>query len=298
MNEAIKFYQEPQLNKPDLVAAWPGIGSIGIIALNSLREILEAEAFAEIEPWRFSHPHALSIKDGELKSLQFPESKFYFKKTATRDLLLFIGGEQPTDVMKGYEMTNLVLEVALHFGCQRVYTAAAAVAPIHHSMKPRVWAVPNRKELLAEVKSYHNAALMGDIEGRSSQGTITGLNGLLLGVARESGLPGICLLGEIPVYIAQFPVPYPKASKSILEVLTANLGLTIDLSKLDEQAQEVEQNIERLYHLIPEEVRQRIDQLKHTSNLNEEKKGTITEEDEKKIMQQIEEFFKKGGKQD
>ena len=298
MNEAIKFYQEPQLNKPDLVAAWPGIGNIGIIALNSLRELLEAEAFAEIEPWRFSYPHALSIKDGELQSLQFPESKFYFKKTATRDLLLFIGGEQPADVMKGYEMTNLVLEVALSLGCQRVYTAAAAVAPIHHSVRPRVWAVPNRRDLLAEVRSYHNTALMGDIEGRSSQGNITGLNGLLLGVARERGLPGICLLGEIPVYIAQFPVPYPKASKSILEVLAANLRLSIDLSKLDGQAQEVEQNIERLYHLIPEEVRQRIDQLKHVSNVNEEKPGTITDEDEKRIMQQIEEFFNKGGKQD
>jgi uncharacterized protein len=298
MDEAIKIYQEPQLNKPDLIAAWPGIGSIGTIALNSLREMLEAEAFAEIEPWRFSYPHTLSIKDGELQNLQFPESKFYFKKMANRDLLLFIGGEQPTDVMKGYEMTNLVLEVAFNFGCQRIYTAAAAVAPIHHSMRPRVWAVPNRKDLLAEVRSYHNTALMGEIEGRSNQGTITGLNGLLLGVAKDNGLPGICLLGEIPIYIAQFPVPYPKASKSILEVLAAKLGLSIDLSKLDEQAKDVEQNIERLYHLIPEEVRQRIDQLKHVSNVNQEKSGTITEEDEKRIMQQIEEFFKKGGKQD
>ena len=298
MNEVIKFYQEPQLNKPDLIAAWPGIGSIGIIALNNLRDLLEAEAFAEIEPWRFSYPHALSIKNGELQSLQFPESKFYFKKTATRDLLLFIGGEQPADVMKGYEMANLVMEMAINFGCQRIYTTAAAVAPIHHSARPRVWAVPNRKELLAEVKSYPNTSLMGNVEGRSSQGTITGLNGLLLGVAKARGLPGICLLGEIPIYIAQFPVPYPKASKSILEVLAAKLELTIDLRKLDEQAQEVEQNIERLYHLIPEEIRERIDKLKHVSNIDKEKPGTITEEDEKRIMQQIEEFFKKGGKQD
>jgi len=148
------------------------------------------------------------------------------------------------------------------------------------------------------VKSYPNTSLMGNVEGRSGQGTITGLNGLLLGVAKARGLPGICLLGEIPIYIAQFPVPYPKASKSILEVLAAKLELTMDLRKLDDQAQEVEQNIERLYHLIPEEVRERIDKLKHVSNTNEEKPGTITEEDEKRIMQQIEEFFKKGGKQD
>jgi proteasome assembly chaperone (PAC2) family protein len=298
MNQAITFYQEPRLEKPELVAAWPGIGNIGIIALSTLREALQAELFAEIEPWRFSYPHALSIKDGELESLRFPESKFYFKRTGTKDLLLFIGGEQPSEVMKGYEMTNLVLDVALNLGCQRVYTAAAAVAPIHHTLRPRVWAVPNRQELVAETRRYRNTILMGDIEGRGGQGTITGLNGLLLGLAKVRDLPGICLLGEIPVYISQFPVPYPKASKSILEVLTDNLGLTIDLSSLDDQAQEVERNIERFYHLIPEEIRERIEQLKHVSYIKEEKPGTITEEDKKRIMQEVEEFFKKRGKQD
>jgi len=298
MGKGITFYQEPQLEKPDLVAAWPGIGNIGIIALNTLREALEAELFAEIEPCRFSYPHALSIRDGELESLKFPDSKFYFKRTGTKDLLLFIGGEQPGETMKGYEIANLVLDVALNLGCQRVYTAAAAVAPIHHTLRPRVWAVPNRRELVAEARRYRNTLLMGDIEGRGGQGTITGLNGLLLGVAKSRGLPGICLLGEIPIYISQFPVPYPKASKSILEVLTANLGLAVDLGSLDEQAQEVERNIERFYHLIPEEIRQRIEQLKHVSYIKEEKSGAITEEDTKRIMQEVEEFFKKRGKQD
>ena len=231
-------------------------------------------------------------------SLQFPENKFYFKKTAKRDVLLFIGGEQPMDSKKGYTLTNLVMDVAQRYSCQRIYTAAAAVAPIHHSVRSRVWTVPNRRELLAEVKSYSNTSLMSNIEGKGNQGSITGLNGLLVGIAKDRGLPGICLLGEIPMYLAQFPVPYPKASKSILEVLAAKMELTLDLSILDTQAQEVEQNIERLYRLIPEEIRQRIDKLKHVNTVKEEKPGTITEEDEKIIMQEVEEFFKKGGKQD
>jgi proteasome assembly chaperone (PAC2) family protein len=158
--------------------------------------------------------------------------------------------------------------------------------------------VPNSRELLPEVRKYPNSLLMGEVEGRNGQGSITGLNGLLLGVAKARGVPGVCLLGEIPVYIGQFPVPYPKASKSILEVLALKLGLALDTSKLDMQAKEVEQNIERLYHLIPEEIRKRLDKLKNVNEVKEEKPGTITEEDEKKIMQEVEEFFKKGGKQD
>ena len=44
--------------------------------------------------------------------------------------------------------------------------------------------------------------------------------------------------------------------------------------------------------------RERIDHLKHVSYVKEEGPGPITEEDKKKIMQDIEEFFKKGSKED
>jgi len=292
----IRFYKEPQLEKPDLIAAWPGIGNIGLIAYDTLRGMVEAEEFAEIEPWDFFYPRSASIKEGELKELEFPGCKFYFKRIGERDLLFFIGEEQPTETKKIYEMASLVLDVAFHFECKRVYTAGAAVAPIHHTAKPRIWAVPNTPELIEEVKGYNNTIIMSDIEGRGGQGNISGLNGLLLGVAKKRGLPGICLLGEIPIYISQFPMPYPKSAKSILEVLTAKLGIKVDLSKLDYLAKEVEENIEAFYERIPSEIRQRLDQLKYTSYVKEEKPGPITEEDKRRIIQEVEEFFKKGGR--
>ena len=163
--------------------------------------------------------------------------------------------------------------------------------------------MPNNEELIAEVRRYDNTVLMSDVERRRGQGTISGLNGLLLGVAMERGIEGICLLGEIPVYLSQFPIPYPKASRAILEVLLSRFGLGLDLSKLDELSWEVEQNIGRLYEEIPSDIRQRIDQLKYTrySGLEEartEEPESITETDKERIMQEIEEFFKKGGRQD
>jgi len=41
----LRLYQEPQLENPILVASWPGIGNIGIIAVDTLREVLEAGNF-------------------------------------------------------------------------------------------------------------------------------------------------------------------------------------------------------------------------------------------------------------
>jgi len=50
----IRLYDKPKLENPVLIAGWPGIGNIGITAVDTLREMVRAEEFGEIEPWDFS----------------------------------------------------------------------------------------------------------------------------------------------------------------------------------------------------------------------------------------------------
>jgi hypothetical protein len=289
------FESEPELEEPYLVAAWPGIGNVGMIAVDTLREAVEARQFAEIEPWDLFYPHAVFIKGGKLQDLAFPSSRFYFQRVGGKDVIFFIGEEQPPGEEKMYQMANLVLDVGLHFGCRRVYTAGAAVALIHHTSKPKVWAVPNTEGLIDEIRGYSHAALMSDIQGEG-KGNITGLNGLLLGAARKRGLSGICLLGEVPIYLSSFPLSYPKASRSVLETLTWSWGIQADLTGLDGFIQEVERNIEELYQKIPSLVKDKIDQLKQVSHISPEEKEPITEEDKEKLMEDIEQFFGRKGK--
>ena len=301
----IRLYKEPQLEKPVLIASWPGIGNIGLIAVDTLRGMLRAEEFGEIESWDFFYPKKALIRNGELKDLEFPTSKFYFKRTEKRDLMFFIGEEQPTERGrayaeggKAYQMANLVLEVAIQFGCQRVYTSGAAVAPIHHTMKPKVWAVPNTEDLIDEIKSYENTILMSAVEGRRGQGNITGLNGLLLGVAKKRGLEAICVMGEIPIYLQGFPLPYPKASKSVLEVLTTALGIEIEMERIDAVVERSENEIEALYERLPPEIREQLDNLRYLDYAKPTELGPITEEDKKKILEDIDKLFKKGPEED
>ena len=301
----IRLYKEPKLEKPVLIASWPGIGNIGIIAVDTLRGIVRAEELGEIEAWDFFYPSKVLIRDGELKDMEFPSSKFYFKRTEGKDLLFFMGEEQPTEGgrayaegTKAYQMANLVLDVALKFGCRRVYTSGAAVAPIHHTSRSKVWAVPNSEGLIAEVRSYENTVIMSDIEGRGGQGSITGLNGLLLGVAKKRGLEGICVMGEIPVYLQGLPLPYPKASKSVLEVLSAVLGLNIPMEGIAAFAERSEEEIETLYKGFPEQIREQLDKLKHAPYAKPTEPGPITEEDKKKILEDIDKFFKKEPRED
>lgn len=298
----IRLYREPEVESPVMLASWPGIGNIGIIAVDTLRGILHAEQFGEIEPWDFFYPRRVSIRGGVLEHLEFPSSRFYFKRAQGKDLVFFIGEEQPTEWgrayaegKKAYRMANLVLDVAQKFRCSMVYTSGAAVALTHHTAKPRVWAVPNSPSLIPEIRRYENTVLMSDIEGRGGQGSITGLNGLLLGVAKRRGLEAVCLMGEIPVYLQGLPLSYPKASKSVLEVLCRSLGLEIDLSKLDELDQQVQEQIEEFYQQIPVEIRGQLDKLRHAAYAQPAEPGPITEEEEKRIMEDVEKFFKKRG---
>jgi proteasome assembly chaperone (PAC2) family protein len=298
----IRLYQEPQLENPILVASWPGIGNIGIVAVDTLKGILEAEEFGEIEPWEFFYPKRVLIRKGILEYLEFPSSKFYFKRIRGTDIIFFIGEEQPTEGgrmyaegRKAYRMADLVLDVAEKFRCRRVYTSGAAVALIHHTTKPRVWAVPNGENLVSEIKAYQNTVLMSDIEGRGGHGSITGLNGLLLGVAKKRGFEAICLMGEIPVYLQGLPLSYPKASKSVLEVLSHSLKVEVNLDTLDELDRKVEQKIEEFYQQIPLEIRGQLDRLKHAACPQPAEPGPITEEEEKRIMEDVEKFFRKRG---
>jgi uncharacterized protein len=298
----IRYIKEPDLIDPVMLASWPGIGNVGLIAVDAMRKSLRSEQLAYIEPWDYFYPNKAIIRKGELVELGFPASDFYFQRTDKRDIIFFTGEEQPAEGSrlyaegsKAFTMANIVLDVAQKFGCKRIYTSGAAVAPLHHTARSRVWAVPNSETMLEELKKYDNTILMSGVEGREGQGTITGLNGLILGVARRRGMEAVCLMGEIPVYLQGFPFPYPKGSKSVLEVLNSALGIWMDMDAINHLAEESEKELTGLYEKLPQDVKDQLDRLKQVTVAAPESGETITEEDKRKILDDIDRFFKSQG---
>jgi uncharacterized protein len=293
----IVYFQEPELVRPELVASWPGIGNIGLIAVDTLMRRYQAEELAEIEPWEFFYPRKAVIRAGLLEDLEFPASKFYHLKMDGKDIILFLGDEQPShggkpyaEGKKAFRMGNMVLDVAEKFGCRRIYTSGAAVALTHHQVKPKVWAVATDNHLLNNIKTDVKAVLMSEVIGREGGGNITGLNGLLLGLAKKRGLEAICLMGEIPDYLAEVPFPYPRATRSVLEILGKLLGIETDYRPLDEWALQVDEIVKGIYDKLPADIKEKIEQRK---NIVEARSSEITEEDEDWIKEHIDEFFEK-----
>jgi hypothetical protein len=262
----------------------------------------EAEEFGEIESIDFFPPQKVTIRSGLLEAIDFPSNKFFYTRLAKNDVIFFIGEEQPkkstsssyAEGEEAYRMASLVTDIAVKFGSRRIYTSGAAVSYIHHTIKSKVWAVPNMMHLTSEVEQYPNTVLMSHIENRAGQGFIAGLNGLLLGVAKKRGLEGICLMGEIPVYFQGLPIPYPSASRSVLEVFGTILGIKIDFSGFDELYRDVEMQIEDIYQQIPADVKNQLDRLKETMQEKHRELEPLTDENRKKLWDEISEFLEKG----
>ena len=236
MKGIVKLHARPKLRTPNMLAAWPGIGNVATIIVNYLKNALNFRDLGTIEAAHFFDPIGDLVKDDVVESPQFPQSQFYYYKNegAASDLILFIGDDQPST--KGYDLAHCVLDVGEKFQVRRVYTCAAAMTRIHHTEPPKVWGVATKHLLTESLKRYN-------LE-HSSNLQIAGLNGLLLGVAKERGIDGVCLLGEVPVYASR--MPNPMAALAVMKVLTTMLEIKIDLADLAKMAVEAGERIKQV----------------------------------------------------
>ena len=235
MKKLAKLYAKPKLNSPVLLAVWPGIGNVAIILANYLLDKLEFRDLAEIDAAHFFDPIGVVARDSVVDAPHFPESRFFYwkNKKGSHDIILFIGDDQPA--AKIYELAGAVLDVGQTFGVNRVYTCAAAPTRIHFTETPRTWAVATNKALVAELRKQE-LLQKGTIQ-------IAGLNGLLLGMAKEREIDGVCLLAEVPGQTAR--MENPVAALAILKVFTRLLGIEIDTAGLAEAAHQTTEQVKQ-----------------------------------------------------
>jgi proteasome assembly chaperone (PAC2) family protein len=248
MKDIIKIHARPKLKDPIMLASWPGIGDVSIIVASYLLKKLNFKELAEIEPSHFFDAIGVVARDNIIEEPHFPQSRFYYWKNPGpgSDIILFIGEDQP--ITKGYELANCVLDVAVRFHARRVYTCAAALSRIHHTEQPRVWGVVTSPHMAGELDKY------GLVQKGNLQ--IAGLNGLLLGVAKERDIEGICLLGEVPMHATR--LQNPVAALAVLQTLAQVLDIEVDIGELTQIASEA---AARLKQVAAEAMGEYIDQF-------------------------------------
>jgi len=241
MNKNIVLLKKPKLRSPFFIAAWPGMGDVALKAASFLKDKLKAEEFAVFKPESFFQPQGVDIHEQIVATAKLPEGKFYFlkNKLSKNDLIIFISDAQPV-LDKTYEYAKQIVSFAREFKVSTVFTFAALPSPIEHLKNPGVWAVATHKDLIDKMKKL-SVRIM-------PTGHISGMNGLLLGAAKEEGIPGICLLGEIPFYTIQ--IENPMSSLAVLDVLAKIINVKIDYKELEDHAELINQEIDKFISFL------------------------------------------------
>ncbi len=266
--DGVKISKRPHLRNPYLIVAWPGMGEVAFKAASYLVEQLKLEEFASIPAEDFFYLTSSLVNQGILSSPQLPQSKFYYykNKPGKNDLIIFISNAQP-DLARADEYSRKIIQIAKSFKVDTVVSFASMPQAIDHIQESSVWFAATCAELSNSLKKINLHVL--------SEGAISGMNGLFLGIAKREGLKGFCLLGEIPLYTIQ--IENPKASYAVLKALFGILDLKVNLSGLINQAKNMEEEIGKL-----------LDYLK----MGNQVAGPISEEDIEKIKNSLSQLTK------
>lgn len=216
---------------PTLICGFPGSGYVGKLAIDHLIHELDASHLADIYSNTFP-PQVMIKPDGTVDLIK--NAMFYHESPTSPSLnMMFLTGDsQPSNPDAEYLLAETILEIASKFSVLHVYALAAYITGVF-VQKPRVFCTASDMESLRSINTLDIAVMDG--------GAITGMNGLIIGLAKLKGMRGTCLLGETSGYVVD-----AKASRSILEVLTTRLGIEISMDALDARAKDTEMLIKTI----------------------------------------------------
>jgi len=179
----IHLLSKPQLRDPILICGLPGIGNIGSIAAGLVIGYSQAKLLAEL----YSPSFADYVFIGDEGICHPPRYEFYASNVQGRDVVILTGDALPSieDIPAYYEVCGKVLDLATDLGCRFIITLDGIASP---QVEREIYVVATSEQIAA------NVVKKGAVIYRGNR--VIGPSGLLLGLAREQGLRGFCLLSS------------------------------------------------------------------------------------------------------
>ncbi|UCG95704.1 MAG: proteasome assembly chaperone family protein [archaeon] len=240
METKIKVLKKIKPKNPIFVEGLPGIGSVGRVAAQYLIDELKAVKFAELYS-----PYFLPFVSIQNSVIGILKNEFYYWKNPKKngeDLIILVGDCQCGDsgTLGHYEIAEKILGLCESLGVKKIFTLGGfGTGEIEETKDIEILGAVNDKKLIEEYKD-------SEVDFKSSTQRIqyiVGASGLLIGLGKERGMDGICLMGET----TGFPIlTDPRSAEKLLKVLVKILKLDIDLSKIDQKSKEMETFLKKL----------------------------------------------------
>lgn len=238
MATIVKVVSKKKFKNPVLFTGLPGIGLVGKICVDYLLKQFKFERIAIVISDSF--PPSVATQNALIKPIQ---DEIVYCKIARKDYLFLAGPVQPyLDMRLGssvehYEFADAILQAVKKMGVKQVFTLAGInVGEQRLTAEPRVVVSATNQKLLNEFKKRGAFTSKQD-------GLISGVAGLLLGLGKDSGVEGACLMGETN---SQLVYGDHGAAKKVLDLLAKQFGWKINMQAIDKESKNIEQTFTEL----------------------------------------------------
>lgn len=241
----LQFLEKPELRQPYMICGingWVDGGEAATGTTQYLVKKLKAKKFAEMPldryhvfqvPGQLSLRPQIKIADGLLKQHVFPRNEFFYwvNPHSVHDLILYLGTEPNTN---WEEYTENILNLAADYSASRIYVLGGVLDKTPHTREAGVFCACTSKELRQEMLKYTMQS--SNYEGPGSF-SIT-----MLHLSQKRKMPMVSIIARA-TYYPEFNIVIPrnpKAIKAVVLRLNDLFHLNLDMSDLDQEADELE----------------------------------------------------------
>lgn len=229
----IRDFPETQreLKDPICIHGMPGMGMTGKTVIDHYIKELKPSPQKLCEIYSTAFPSNVIIEEDGTISPPKITIYIYINENEERehDLVLITGDTQPNSVIGTNNLSSYLVKIMHELNVKILISLAATPINIPKST-PKVYITVTSNEIIDDFKKL-------GVKGPFIKGVITGMNGIIPGLAKfEYGIEGCALLAET---YPQFGKDV-KASISLINILNKYLNLDISTSELEEDAKKVE----------------------------------------------------------
>lgn len=238
MPTQVFIMEKPPIKDGIVFIGLPGIGLVGKIVVDYLVKELKPKKIADVLSDSF--PPAVITKHGVVE--MFSDHIYYLNHKG--QAFYFVAGpvipnwdQNVSNTGDQYDFSRTLVAAFKELNITTVCTIAGLnIGEERMKKTPHVVAAATDKKTLEEWKK--SGANIDQPEG-----TIWGHAGLLLGIGKTQGIPGVCLMGETS---ARLVYGDPGASKSVLELLIKKYGFKIKMDRIEAETKEIETAFQKL----------------------------------------------------
>ena len=220
---------EPDINRPIMIAAMQDMGNVGNIAVDFINKSLDSKLFRYVLT---PYPNYVVDKGGHI---EFYQERWEYRYS--KSIIVFGGGVgQPQTNHELYELCQDVINIAKLYSVQLIYTLGAFHTDRNYGKDPMTLVTTTSQELTDQIVKIGHRTTPGS-------SLITGFNGLILGYAKSNNIQGIGLFAEID---DPQMLQYRSAKSLLVSLEKLTYQRFKGLEELDEMAVAVEREIDRM----------------------------------------------------